>query len=40
VEIEAKGAVAVLPMMLAIDAISRYNEERKFRPSGSSPLTF
>lgn len=28
VEIEAKGAAAILPMMLAIDAISRLNEER------------
>jgi len=29
VEIEARGAAAVLPMMLAIDAIERYNEEKQ-----------
>eukprot|EP00600_Ochromonadales_sp_CCMP1393_P011398 CAMPEP_0175007498 /NCGR_PEP_ID=MMETSP0005-20121125/6443_1 /TAXON_ID=420556 /ORGANISM="Ochromonas sp., Strain CCMP1393" /LENGTH=1042 /DNA_ID=CAMNT_0016262943 /DNA_START=38 /DNA_END=3166 /DNA_ORIENTATION=+ len=28
VEVEAKGAPAIVPMMLAIDAIQRYNEER------------
>jgi indoleamine 2,3-dioxygenase len=31
VEIEAKGAAAIMPMMLAIDAITRYNEERNHR---------
>ena len=27
VEVEARGAAAVLPMMLAMDAIQRFNEE-------------
>lgn len=29
VEIEAKGAASVVPMMLSIDAIQRYNEEKE-----------
>lgn len=29
VEIEAKGAAAILPMMLAIDAIKHYNEDKR-----------
>lgn len=35
VEIEAKGAAAVMPMMLAIDAIMRYNEEPRFQSNGN-----
>ena len=29
VEVEAKGAASVVPMMLSIDAIQRHNEEKE-----------
>jgi hypothetical protein len=28
VEVEARGAAAIVPVMLATDAIQRYNEEK------------
>jgi Indoleamine 2,3-dioxygenase len=31
VEVEAKGAASVVPMMLAIDAIQRHNEEKEMQ---------
>jgi hypothetical protein len=38
VEVEARGAAAVVPMMLAIDAIQRYNEEREIDSLGMNSL--